>query len=410
MGLREDAAELDASDPLAGLRSAFLLPPGKIYLDGNSLGPPAHRVLERLDAVARGEWGGDLIASWNCHRWIDLPRRAAAKIARLINAAPDEVLVADSTSVNLFKLIAAALAMNPGRRTILSERGNFPSDLYIAEGVASLIGARLKIAHTDALEAALDDGVALLVLSHVDYRTGRLHDIDGMTRLAQARGALVLWDLAHSVGAMEIDVTRAKADFAVGCGYKYLNGGPGAPAFLYVPARHQDKARQPLQGWFGHGAQFAFEERYRPAAGIARFQCGTPPILSLAALDAALELWDGVALAEVRRKSLRLTELFMRAVDEYCAGAGLRLLTPRIGDRRGSHVSYAAPEDGYAVMQALIARGVVGDFRAPDILRFGFAPLYLTHAETVEAAAILGEVLQSRAWDRPEYRARAHVT
>jgi kynureninase len=407
---REACAALDATDPLARKRDEFALPDGVIYLGGNSLGPLPRRTAPRLAALVSDEWGRDLITSWNRHGWIDLPRTVGDKIARLVGAAHGEMTVADSTSVNLFKLIVAALPLTPGRRTILSERDTFPTDLYIAESAVALIGQghRLRLVAPDAIDDALGDDVALALLTHVDYRTGRMHDMAAVTAAAHARGALVLWDLAHSAGAVPVDLNGAGADFAVGCGYKYLNGGPGAPSFLYVAARHQG-ARQPLAGWLGHAAPFAFNGRYRPAPGIARFQCGTPPILSLAALEAGVDGFADVTTAELRAKSLRLTALFIAAAEQACGGLGLSLLSPRDGACRGSQVSLRHAH-AYPVMQALIARGIIGDFRAPDILRFGFAPLYVRHVDAWDAAQALGELLRTRAWDRPEHHVRAVVT
>ena len=332
------------------------------------------------------------------------------KIARLVGAGPGEVVCTDSTSVNVFKVLSAALALRPGRSTILSEEGNFPTDLYMAEGLARLLGSghRLRLVPKGDVLSALDADTAVLLLTHVDYRTGERHDLAAVTRAAHEAGALVVWDLAHTAGAMPVDLTAAGADFAVGCGYKYLCGGPGAPAFLYVAPRHQEAFVQPLSGWLGHAEPFAFEPGYRPAAGISRFLCGTPPILSMTALDAALDVILEADLALVREKSEKLTSFFVEAVEQECGGA-VRLVSPRDPSRRGSQVSFAHP-DGYAVMQALIARGVVGDFRAPDVLRFGFAPLYVRFVDAWDAARALAEVLSSHAHERPEFRRRAAVT
>jgi kynureninase len=320
-------------------------------------------------------------------------------------------VVTDSISVNLFKLIAAALALRPGRHAVVSERGNFPTDLYVAEGLRELLGERieLRLAATDELEAALDDDAALLMLTHVDYRTGRMHDMARVTRAAHAAGALALWDLAHSAGAVPVDLRAAGADLAVGCGYKYLNGGPGAPAFLYVAERWLDRARQPLAGWFGHARPFAFEGRYEPAPGIARFLAGTPPILSMAALEPGLDMLLEVDQQAVRAKSVALSELFIRSVDEQGASWGLTVASPRDARARGSQVALRHA-DGYAIMQALIARGVIGDFRAPDLLRFGFAPLYVRFVDVWDAADTLGAIMAARAWDCPEFKRRAAVT
>lgn len=386
--------ELDRRDPLAGLRDEFLLPAQLIYLDGNSLGPLTKKAAERVGAVVLGEWGESLIRSWNDHGWLELPRRAGAKIARLIGAEVDEVVTADSTSVNLFKVAAAAFRARPGRRVIVSEAGNFPTDLYTLQGLIDLLGPgyELRVVERTELRAALGPEVAALCLTHVNFRTGALHDLPGLTAAAHQAGALAIWDLAHSAGAVPVGLDAAGADLAIGCGYKYLNGGPGAPAFVFAARALQEELRSPLQGWLGHAAPFEFASDYRPAPGIDRFQNGTPPILALAALDAALDLWDGVAIEAVRAKSQALTEVFIERVEAECAGLGLALASPRDPAQRGSQVSFAHPH-AYAVMQALIARGVVGDFRTPDLLRFGFSPLYLSFREVGRAVEILREVL-----------------
>jgi kynureninase len=350
------------------------------------------------------------VRSWNDAGWIDLPRRVGDKIARLVGAGPGEVVCTDSTSVNVFKVLSAALALRPGRSTILSEEGNFPTDLYMAEGLARLLGSghRLRLAAKEDVLSSLDFDTAVLLLTHVDYRTGERHDLANVTHAAHEAGVLVVWDLAHSAGAMPVDLTAAGADFAVGCGYKYLCGGPGAPAFLYVAPRHQEAFAQPLSGWLGHAEPFAFEAGYRPAAGISRFLCGTPPILSMTALDAALDVILEADLALVREKSERLTSFFVEAVEQECGGT-VRLVSPRDPSRRGSQVSFSHT-DGYAVMRALISRGVVGDFRAPDVLRFGFAPLYVRFADAFDAARALADVLSTRAHERPEFRRLSAVT
>ncbi len=408
---RAQCLALDADDPLAAKRGEFLLPEGVIYLDGNSLGALPRATPARIAEVVAAQWGGDLIRSWNKHGWIELPRRVGDKIARLIGAGPGEVVVADSTSINLFKVLAAALRLNPQRRVILSERENFPTDLYIAQGLAGLLdqGHRLRLVEGDEVLAAIDDDTAVVMLTQVNYRTGAIHDLAQVTRAARDKGALMLWDLAHSAGAVPVDLRAADADFAVGCGYKYLNGGPGAPAFVWVAPRHQERFVQPLSGWLGHDAPFAFETEYRPAAGIGRYVCGTPPVLSLAALDAGIDLLLSADIAALREKSVALTELFIRAVEQECAGLGLALVSPRDPARRGSQVSFTHAQ-GYPVMQALIARGVIGDFRAPDILRFGFAPLYLRFVDVWDAAAALRDILATRAWNRPEFHRREKVT
>jgi kynureninase len=414
---RADAASLDATDPLAGKRTEFLLPEGVIYLDGNSLGPLPAGVPARVEDLIRRQWGRDLIISWNTHGWMDLPGKVGDRIARLVGAERDSVISADSTSVNLFKLVCAALALNPGRNTILSDSGNFPTDLYIAAGAASLMnhgaaslmnaGVSLLVVAPEAVLDAIDGDTALVMLTEVDYRTGRMHDMAGITAAAQKKGALVLWDLAHSAGAIPVDLAGCNADFAVGCSYKYLNGGPGAPAFLYVAPRHQAAVHSPLSGWLGHVAPFAFDLDYRPAEGIARFICGTPNMLSLAALDAALDVWDRVDMADIRTKSRALGDLFIRLVEQECAG--FTLGSPRDSAARGSQVSLRH-EQGYAIVQALIARGVIGDFRSPDVLRFGFCPLYVRFVDIWDAVQHLKAVMAGNEWQRPEYRMRSKVT
>jgi kynureninase len=415
---RAQCEALDAADPLAPLRASFALPEGVIYLDGNSLGAlPATTPSRIADAVER-QWGRELIRSWNTAGWVDLPQRVGAKIASVVGAWPDEVVAADATSVNLFKLLSAALRIRPDRRVILSETGNFPTDLYIAQGLIEQLGGRhaLRLVERGALPAAIDDSVAVAMLTQVDYRTGSRLDMDAITAAAHRAGALMLWDLAHSAGAFPVDLNAAQADFAVGCGYKYLNGGPGAPAFLFVARRHLAAFSQPLSGWMGHAEPFAFEAGYRPAAGVARYLCGTPPVLSMVALDAGL---DALLAAEAHgglpalwRKSMQLTALFAARAGVLCARHGLRCVTPMDGDRRGSQVSFTLPDgdQGYAVVQALIERGVIGDFRAPDILRFGFAPLYLRFVDAWDAADHLSAVLDSGEWNRPVFLARGAVT
>jgi kynureninase len=408
---RSDLEALDADDPLAAARERFTLPEGVIYLDGNSLGALPRATPARLAEVVERQWGRDLIGSWNVHDWISLPRRVGEKIAPLVGAAPGQVVAADSTSVNLFKLLAAALRLRRGRRVIVSEKGNFPTDLYIAQGLAALLEEHheLRLVEGEDVMDAIDDDVAVVMLTHVDYRSGRMHDMAVVTDAAHRHGALMLWDLAHSAGAMPVDLDGCGADLAVGCGYKYLNGGPGAPAFLYVAERLQDQVRPPLSGWMGHEAPFAFDWDYRPAEGVARNLCGTPAIVALAALEAGLDTFDGVDLAVVREKSLAMGDLFIRLVEQECDGFGFAVATPREHGRRGSHVSLRHPE-GYPIMQALIARGVVGDFRAPDILRFGFTPLYLRYVDLWDAVATVRGVMADAAWRRPEYRKRSAVT
>lgn len=400
----------DALDPLRHLRDQFVLPDGMIYLDGNSLGALPRATAARVAAAIIDEWGRGLITSWNAHDWIGAPQRIGAKIAGLIGAGPREVVVADSTSVNLFKLLAAACRHQRGRNKILSEPGNFPTDLYVAQGVERLLPeCRLETVPVERLAAAIDEDTAVVLLTHVHYKTGRRLDMAAITAAAHARGALVLWDLSHSVGAIEIDLNGCDADLAVGCGYKYLNGGPGAPAFLFVAERLQGVLRSPLSGWMGHARPFDFVDGYEAAPGIDRFLCGTPPILAMAALESGVDLIAGVDRAAITAKAAALSDLFLREVEPLCAAHGFTLVTPRRFAERGSHVSLAH-DHAYGICQALIARGVIGDFRAPDMVRFGFTPLYTSFADVWRAVAILGAVMASRAWDDPRYQVRERVT
>ncbi len=408
---REALAERDATDPLARFRDAFALPDGVIYLDGNSLGPLPKATVARLDEVARRQWGEDLIRSWNAHDWIGMPGRVGDKIARLIGAGEGEVAVADSTSINLCKLLAAALRLRPGRRVIVTEAGNFPTDIYIAQGLVDLLGQgyELRCVEPEDIAGAIDGRAAVAMITHVEYRSGRMHDMAALTAAAHAQGALMLWDLSHSAGAVPLDLGGCGVDLAVGCGYKYLNGGPGAPAFLYVARRLHDDVQTPLWGWMGHAAPFAFDADYRPAAGIARTLCGTPPVLSLAALEAGVDLALEADMGALREKSVALTEAFIALVEQECREVGFEVLSPREAARRGSQVALRHA-DGYPIVQALIARGVIGDFRAPDVLRFGLAPLYLRHVDVWDAVASLRDIMQAGAWDDPQFRRRAAVT
>jgi kynureninase len=405
----QDAHALDAADPLAPWRDRFVLPEGMIYLDGNSLGALPAATPARMDEVVRRQWGQDLIKSWNVHDWIGAPQRVGDKLAQLVGAEAGEVVVSDSTSVNLFKLLGAALAARPGRRVILTEPGDFPTDLYIAQGLAARFGAEVRAVEPDAVPAALDEDVAVLMLTHVHYKSGRRRDMAALTAAAHAQGALTLWDLSHSAGAIPVDLNGAGADLAVGCGYKYLNGGPGAPAFLFVAGRLQGELSSPLTGWMGHAAPFAFVDDYRPAPGIGRFLCGTPSILAFTALEAAVEMFLEVDREALYAKGQKLCDLFIDQVSAFADAHELRLVTARDAGRRGSHISYAHAH-GYELMQALIARGVVGDFRTPDVARFGFTPLYVGYANVWRAADILKSLLESGEWRDPAYAVRARVT
>jgi len=404
----EEARQLDTSDPLAFARDRFRLPEGVIYLDGNSLGALPKAAPGALANTAERQWGEDLIASWNRHGWIDWPMRIAAKLAPIVGAKAGQLLIADSTSVSLFKLLAAAARARPTRKTILSRQANFPTDLYVAQGLADMLGLNLKAMPADEVLNAIDEDTAVVTLTHVDYRSASIYDMRAVNDAAHAAGALAVWDLSHSAGAIELDLDGSGCDLAVGCGYKYLNGGPGAPAFIYVAERLQGELANPLQGWMGHAEPFAFVDDYRPGEGIARFLTGTPSILAMAALEAGIDTFDGIAMARLAAKSRKLSKLFIDEVEGRC-GSEVRLASPRDPAQRGSHVVFAHRE-GYAVMQALIARGVIGDFRMPDLMRFGFTPLYNCYADMVRAADILADILKTREWDQPRFKARAKVT
>jgi kynureninase len=407
---RAELAARDRADPLARFRDLFDLPEGVIYLDGNSLGPLPKATPARVAQVMQEEWGSGLIRSWNAAGWMEMPLRVGDKIGQLVGAAPGTVAVADSTSVNLFKVLAAALTLRPERRVIVSERSNFPTDLYIAEGLAALLaqGHTLRLVEPDDIAGAIREDVAVVMLTHVNYRTGLMHDMAAITRVAHEAGALMLWDLAHSAGAVPVALDACHTDFAVGCGYKYLNGGPGAPAFLYIAERLQGTTRMPLTGWLGHAAPFGFESSFRPIAGIGQAIVGTPAVISLAALEIGVDIALQANMADVRAKSLTLTKVFAGLVEQECRGL-FRIVSPAEPARRGSQVCLAHDE-GYAIMQALIARGVIGDFRAPDILRFGMTPLYLGFAELWDAVAILRDVMAREEWRDERFRTRLRVT
>lgn len=406
---RNTAIALDQADRLSDFARRFDLPAGLLYLDGNSLGALPRATGDRVRDVVATEWGQGLIRSWNQHDWIGAPLRIGTKIAGLIGADPGEVIVTDSTSANLFKLIVAAMRSQTGRRVILSEKGNFPTDLYMIQGAADLLGAEVRTVDRADIAAALSDEVGLLLLTHVHYKTAECFDMANLTRLAQAKGALVLWDLSHSAGAVELDLNGAHADLAVGCGYKYLNGGPGAPGYLFVARRHLAAMRSPLSGWMGHAAPFQFSDEYAPAEGIERFLCGTPPLLSLLALEVGVDLLREADMAALAAKSRAMGDYFIAAIEQECAGFGLQLASPRDAAQRGSHVSFSHPS-AYAIMQALIGRGVIGDFRAPDMLRFGLTPLYLGFEQLWDAVAILRDILTSESWRAEADNGWARVT
>lgn len=403
---------MDAADPLRSMRERFVLPEGVIYLDGNSLGAASPAVFGELQKAATQEWAEDLIRAWNTAGWFDMPVVLGDQLGRLIGATAGQTVVCDTTSINIYKVLHAALAMRPDRHVIVAEGDSFPTDLYMAEGVASTRpGAVLRLEGVDAanVEELIDDQVAVILLNHVNYKSGELRDMAALTRKAHDAGALIVWDLCHTAGAMPVELDKANADFAVGCTYKYLNGGPGAPAFLYVATRHQGEARQPLSGWWGHARPFAFEQGYAAGSGIRRFLCGTQPVLSMRALKGALDLWDDVDLTVLREKSIALTDLFIQLVEAKCAGYGLELESPRDGSKRGSQVSFIH-EHGYRIMRALIERGVIGDFRAPSTIRFGFTPLYVGYKDVWAAVAVLEDILRTEAWKDERFGVRTAVT
>jgi len=403
---------MDAADGLRAMRERFILPEGLVYLDGNSLGVASKAAFTELQAAATEEWGQDLIRSWNTAGWFDMPLTLGDRVGRLVGAAAGQTVVCDTTSINIYKALHAAMALRPDRKVIVAEAGSFPTDIYMAEGVVSTRpGASLRLEGVDApeIEDLIDGDVAVVLVNHVNYKSGELRDMAALTQKAHEHGALVIWDLCHTAGALPVDLDGAKADFAVGCTYKYLNGGPGAPAFVYAAARHHGAISQPLSGWWGHARPFAFEKHYAAGEGIRRFLCGTQPILSLRALKGALDIWDEVDMAALREKSLGLTDLFIALVEEKCAAYGLELESPREREKRGSQVSFRHPH-AYEIMQALIARGVIGDFRAPSTMRFGFTPLYLRYADVWRAVEILEEILRTGAWQDARFAVRSAVT
>ena len=390
-------------------KAMFDLPQGVLYLDGNSLGPLPKAASERVQTMMAEEWGQMLITGWNKAGWMGMPTDLGNRIGRLIGAEPNTVVVGDTLSIKVYQAVASALELNPGRKVVLSDNGNFPSDLYMADGLLRSLGEdfELRVVDPEAVADNITDEIAVLMLTEVDYRSGRMHDMRALTELAHANGVITVWDLAHSAGAIPVDLAECKADFAVGCTYKYLNGGPGAPAFIYVAPNWADAARPALSGWLGHQAPFNFDLDYRPGAGIERMRVGTPPVIQMTALAAAMDIWDMTTMNDVRTKSVALTEQFIQQVEAACPE--LELASPRDPQQRGSQVSFRFAE-GYAAMQALIARGVIGDFRAPDVMRFGFTPLYIDEGDVAQAVEILADIMQNRLWDRSEYKVRQRVT
>lgn len=408
---QDGARRRDAEDPLREYRKQFVLAPGVVYLDGNSLGALPRETARRLEQVITCEWGKDLIRSWNIHGWIHSPLTVGDKLAEVIGAAKDTVVVTETTSINLFRLVLAALELRPERTDVVTESGNFPTDLYVTRGAVEIYGRGkcLKVTSRDAILDAVSDSTALVVLTHIHYRTGEMYDLPAFTQAVHARGALMLWDLSHSAGAVPVDLESAGVDFAVGCGYKYLNGGPGAPSFLYVSARHHATARNVIPGWHGHAAPFEFTDEYAPAPGVRRFLAGTPSIIANSALETGVDIVRSAGVRRIAAKSRKLSEYFITLVEEECKGFGLKLVSPSSPDLRGSHVSYAHPH-GYEIMQALIDRSVIGDFRAPDVMRFGFTPLYTGFEDIWLAVHKLKEILIERRWEDPRFRVRALVT
>lgn len=403
---------MDAADPLRSMRDRFILPEGVIYLDGNSLGAASHAAFSELQAAASKEWAQDLIRAWNTASWFDMPTELGDRIGRLIGAAPGQTVVCDTTSTNIYKVLHAALAMRPNRSVIVAEGNSFPTDLYMAEGVASTrAGAVLRLEGVDApgIEELIDESVAVVLVNHVNYKSGELRDMAALTRKAHAAGALIVWDLCHTAGALPVDLDGANVDFAVGCTYKYINGGPGAPAFIYAATRHLADVRQPLSGWWGHARPFAFEQGYAADAGIRRFLCGTQPILTMRALKGALDIWDDVDMTALRTKSIALTDLFIQLVEAKCGAYGLELESPRDGAKRGSQVSFVHPH-AYQVMRALIERGVIGDFRAPATVRFGFTPLYVGYKDVWQAVEVLEDIMRTGAWKDERFAVKSAVT
>lgn len=410
VSLRSDVEALDTADPLNAFRAQFHLPDGAIYLDGNSLGPMVNKVPAAMEHALQQEWANGLISSWNDAGWWNMAVQLGDRIGQIVGAAGGQIVVSDSTSVNLFKALHATFALRPGRKTIVSEAESFPTDLYMIEGAMQAFPSsecRLVGSLGDDLDAVLDDQVAVVLLSNVNYRSGAFGDMQAITKKAHDAGALVIWDLCHSVGVVPMLLDAWDVDFAVGCTYKYLNGGPGAPSFIYAARRLHDTIRQPLSGWWGHAAPFSFETAYRPAPGIRAFLCGSQPILSMRALEAALGAYDGVELSAIRTKSQKLTGLFIELVSEMCPELGIA--SPRDPDERGSQVALTH-ENGYAIVQAMIARGIIGDFRAPDILRFGFAPLYIRYVDVWDAAVQLADILKTEEWREPRFQVRSEVT
>lgn len=413
----DDIERMDAQDPLAKKREEFYLPSNKVYLDGNSLGPLPLAAKQRAKQVVEQQWGDDLITSWNRHQWIELPESVGGKIASLLGAntkqnGANEVICCDSVSVNLFKLLATALSINSDRHKILSQSDNFPTDLYMAQGLSQLLGnqrCELVAVDEDNIESAIDDSIAVLLLTQINFRTGKVHNIKRITELAHQHGVLVIWDLAHSAGVIPIELDNWNVDFAVGCGYKYFNGGPGAPAFIYAAERHHAKMQQPLSGWMGHRSPFDFDANYQSSAGIKQFLCGTPAVISMSVLDAALNVFNDVTIEQVREKSLALSDLFIRLMKQHSALTSLHLITPLDRHERGSQLAFTH-EQAYAICQALIAEGIIADFRAPNILRVGFSPLFLSFKDIYHSVETLNQIISEKIYEDKTFQVRQAVT
>jgi len=400
-----DCVRMDHRDPIASLRDQFNLPPNVIYLDGNSLGAQPKGAVERANQVLQKEWGNDLIRSWNTAGWFDLPSRLGNLLAPLVGAKPDEIVVSDSTSINLFKALAAALSIQqkkyPKKKTIVSERNNFPTDLYIVQGITEWLDLDFELILVDKpeqLKWAINKDTAVVLLTHVNYRTGAMHDMHELNALAKEHHALTIWDLSHSAGAVPVDLNGSQADFAVGCTYKYLNGGPGAPAYIWVAQRHLPDFKNPLSGWWGHASPFDMQDTFTPTASIRRALCGTQPIISLSLVESGLEIFRRTDMTAIRKKSLALTDLFIQLIEDNCASHGLRLITPKDHAQRGSHVSYMHPH-AYPLIQSLIQRDIIGDYREPSVMRFGFTPLYTSYADVWNAADALRDILDKNAYE-----------
>ena len=410
---REDFIKLDTLDSIKKVREEFALPKDVIYFDGNSLGPLPKNTIKSLDSVIQREWGDGLIRSWNDENWINLPRNLGNQIAPLIGAKEGEVIVVDSTSVNLFKVLSSALMLNKNRKVIVSEAANFPSDLYILEGVNNMFGESYERClideGDDEIEKYIDSSTAVVVLSHINYKTGRITDLKKITTFAHEKGALVVWDISHSVGVLPMNLHDLGVDFAVGCTYKHLNGGPGAPGFLFVHSSLIEKVSQPLTGWLGHIKPFDFEVEYQPANDINKFICGTPPIIAYKAIESGLEIFKDLSIIEIREKSIKLSEMFIQLMQQECTEFGFTLFSPKNSEQRGSQISFLH-ENAYSIIQALISHGIIGDYREPNVMRFGISPLYMRFEDVWNAITCLREIMQTGEWQSEKFKNKNYVT